>query len=224
MKTKIYLISLFLALITLSVNAQIINMNPDPDGEPWIAGGLPEITPEIRARIDAIPEMVLSSVSSKLLLPDAVDNSQNIFMRPIFNQSQASCAQASGVGYDFTYEINWARNLPSNDEANQYPTHYTWNFLNGGSGNGSWYFDGWDIIKENGCPNRNTWGGMAGSSIRWMTGYDNYHSGMHNKVDSYWYIHVGTPSGLQTFKHWIDNHNAGTEIGGAGMLCNLHVW
>lgn len=123
MKTKIYLISLFFALITLSINAQIINMNPDSDGEPWIAGGLPEITPEIQAKIDAIPEMVLSSVSSNLLLPDAVDNSQNIFMRPIFNQSQASCAQASGVSYNFTYEINWARNLPSNDEANQYPTH-----------------------------------------------------------------------------------------------------
>ncbi|MDP2424490.1 MAG: T9SS type A sorting domain-containing protein [Bacteroidales bacterium] len=218
MKIKIYLISLFLALFTLSINAQIINLNPDPDGDPWIAGGLPEITLEIQAKMDAIPEMVLSSISSRLDLPEVVDNSQNMFMRPIFLQSGGSCGQASGVGYDFTYEINWARDLHSNVIENQYPTHFTWNFLNEGSGYGSWYFDGWDIIMENGCPNFPTWGGMAGDPRRWMTGYDNYYLGMHNKVDSYWYINVGTPTGLETFKHWIDNHNAGTEIGGLGCF------
>ena len=67
-------------MFALNVNAQIINLNPDPDGEPWIAGDLPEITPEIQAKIDAIPEMVLSSISSTLDLPYVVDNSQNIYM------------------------------------------------------------------------------------------------------------------------------------------------
>lgn len=201
MKAKIYLISVLLALFTLNVNAQIINLNPDPDGDPWIAGGIPEITPEIQAKLDAIPEMILSSISSTIDLPEVVDNSQNIFMRPIFLQSGGSCAQASGVGYDFTYEINWARNLPSDILENQYPTHYTWNFLNFGIGCGSLATDGWEIIAENGCPNSTVWGGMAGNSKRWMTGYDNYYSGMHNKVDSYWYINVGTPSGLETFKN-----------------------
>ena len=64
---------------------------------------------------------------------------------------------------------------------------------------------------------------MAGDPTRWMTGYDNYYSGMHNKLDSYWYIDVGTPIGLETFKHWIDNHNAGSEIGGLGCF-DLYVW
>lgn len=218
MKIKNYLIILFLALLVLNINAQIINLNPDPDGDPWIAGDLPDITPEIQAKLDAIPEMVLSSISSTLDLPEVVDNSQNIFMRPIFSQSGGSCGQASGVGYDFTYEINWARNLPSSILENQYPTHYTWNFLNNGTGYGSWYYDGWDIIKENGCPNFPTWGVLPYNANKWMTGYDNYYSGMHNKVDSYWYINVGTPSGLETFKHWVDNHNADTEIGGLGCF------
>lgn len=213
---------MLLALFTLNVNAQIVNLNPDPDGDPWIAGDLPEITPEIQAKLDAIPEMTLSSISSTIELPTVVDNSQNIFMRPIFLQQDGCCGQASGVGYDFTYEINWARNLPSDILENQYPTHYTWNFLNKGNGSASWYYDGWDIIKENGCPNVLTWGGMAGDSKRWMTGYDNYYSGIHNKVESYWNIYVGTPSGLETFKHWINDHNAGTEIGGLACFA-IHM-
>ena len=180
MKIKIYLLSVLLALFTLSVNAQIINLNPDPDGEPWIAGDLPEITPKIQARLDAIPEMALSSISSTLVLPEVVDNSQNIFMRPIFSQTGDCCGQASGVGYDFTYEINCVRNISSSILENQYPTHYTWNFLNNGNGSGSWYYEGWDIIMENGCPNDPTWGGMAGNSKRWMTGYENYYSGIYN--------------------------------------------
>ncbi|MCF7859834.1 MAG: T9SS type A sorting domain-containing protein [Candidatus Cloacimonetes bacterium] len=218
MKIKIYLLSVLLALFTLSVNAQIINLNPDPDGEPWIAGDLPEITPKIQARLDAIPEMALSSISSTLVLPEVVDNSQNIFMRPIFSQTGDCCGQASGVGYDFTYEINCVRNISSSILENQYPTHYTWNFLNNGNGSGSWYYEGWDIIMENGCPNDPTWGGMAGNSKRWMTGYENYYSGIYNKVDSYWFIHVGTPDGLETFKHWIYDHNNGSDKGGLGCF------
>jgi len=124
MKLKIYFVYLFFTLITLTTYSQIINLNPDPNGEPWIAGYAPEITPELQAELDAIPEMVLSSISSTIELPAAVDNSQNIFMRTIFNQGPTwCCEQASGVGYAFTYEINWARNLPSNVVENQYPTH-----------------------------------------------------------------------------------------------------
>jgi len=51
MKIKIYLMSLLLALFTINVNAQITNLNPDPDGDPWIAGDLPEITPEIHIMV-----------------------------------------------------------------------------------------------------------------------------------------------------------------------------
>ncbi len=31
----------------LTIQAQIVNTNPDPNGEPWCAGGLPEITPPV---------------------------------------------------------------------------------------------------------------------------------------------------------------------------------
>ncbi|PID26333.1 MAG: hypothetical protein CR982_10855, partial [Candidatus Cloacimonadota bacterium] len=219
MKRNIYLISFLLAWFTLHAHAQIVNLNPDPNGDPWIAGDVPNITPEIQARMNAIPKMVLSPVAAQINLPAVIDNSQNMYMRPIFLQEDASCGQASGVAYAFTYEINRVRNLPSNIEENQYPTHYTWNFLNEGDPyHGSWYYKGWDIIKENGCPNRPTWGCMGGSEKRWMTGYDKYFSGMGNKVDSYWAIDINTPTGLETFKHWVHNHNAGESTGGVGCF------
>jgi hypothetical protein len=165
--------------------------------------------------------MTLSQISSTISLLSVVDNSQHIYMRPIFDQEGACCGQASGVAYTYTYEINWLRNLPADDEINEdnwYPTHYTWNFLNNGMGMGSWYFDGWDIIKENGCPNVPTWGeGMGGWRI-WMDGYEKYYTGMFNKLDSYWFIDVSTPEGLETFKHWINDHNAGIGIGGLGCF------
>ena len=62
--------------LTLIVNAQTINCNPDPNGEEWIAGGLPELTPEILNQLEAIPELELNSKSILTTLPSKVDNSQ----------------------------------------------------------------------------------------------------------------------------------------------------
>ncbi len=223
MKTN-YLLTVLLAMFLLNINAQIINVNPDPYGDPWIVGGVPEITPEIQAELDAIPEMVLSPFSLTYELPDSVDNSKNMFMRPIFLQSGNSCAQAAGVGYTFTYETNWARNLSSNISENQYPTHYTWNFLNSGNGSGSYHYHGWKIIMENGCPNVPTWGGMSGNSTRWMTGYENYLEGMYNRIEKYEHIDVNNPNGLEDLKHWISHHNSDeeVEVGGLGVFLMVH--
>ena len=40
-----------------------------------------------------------------------------------------------------------ARDVDANQEVNQYPEHYTWNFLNGGADGGSSYVTGYEIIK-----------------------------------------------------------------------------
>ena len=170
------------------MNAQIININPDPNGEPWIVGGVPDVDQTVINKINSIPSLTLNPNVYQLTLPDSADNSKEIFMRPIKGQTLGSCSQEAGVAYTYTYEINYLRNLPANGygyKDNWYPSYYTWNFLNGGNGGGSWYFDGWDIIMENGCPKVPTWGGMAGSSIRWMSDYDEYLSAIENKIESY---------------------------------------
>lgn len=54
MKSKAFILTLFVIIVTANTHAQLINMNPDPNGNPWWAGGIPETTPEIQAWSDAL--------------------------------------------------------------------------------------------------------------------------------------------------------------------------
>ena len=122
---------------------------------------------------------------------------------------------ASGVGYNFTYEIDYERQVSANDPNNQYPTHYTWNFLNGGVGGGSWYFDGWTIIREGGCPTVADYGGIAaGGPERWMDGYDLYHNAMYNRTADFYAIDVSNYDGLEILKQWLHSRNGDDLPGG----------
>ena len=76
MKKIIILITLFLIFITNDVLSQFVNANPDPEGELWIVGNIPDFTQEILSEIDSIPELQLSLISSQTSLPFFVDNSQ----------------------------------------------------------------------------------------------------------------------------------------------------
>ncbi len=217
-----FLLVVFL-LISVKLNAQQaykkpFNANPDPNGEPWIVGGLPPMTPKILAELMEIPELDLSHRAVRI--PYKLNNAEQKYFRTIFNQSGGSCSQAAGVSYNFTYEVNFERGTTASGDANLFPTHYTWNFLNGGTGSGSSYVTGYQIIKENGCPTVQTWGGIAGSDTKWMSGYDDYYPGMQYRVKSYNRIDISTPEGLETLKQWMNDHGDGSTVGG---LANFGV-
>ncbi len=87
-------------------------------------------------------------------LPAIVDNSALPYLRPVFSQVGASCGQAASVGYNFTYEINHARNLPADTSLNQYPTHFAYNFDNTGYEYfGVSYLNSFEILKKCGTMN-----------------------------------------------------------------------
>ena len=212
---KLLLLAL-LSIISNSLFAQLQNINPDPNGEPWMVGGfrIPD-----KAELDKIPVLHVSNQyaqRSALLLPQSLDNSNKAFFRPIFNQSDGSCAQSSGVAYTFTYEMNRLHGTSASNPNNQYPSHYTYDFLNGGSGdNGSFYTDGWDIVKANGCPNLTTYGGLAtGGPSNWMSGYNKYESGMGNRIKDYFAIDVHDEAGLNELKLWFYDHFENSPDGG----------
>ncbi len=207
------------AILTLSacLSAQgIINVNPDHNGEPWFAGGLRELTADDYLRIAATPKLAITASQRSRDIPASLDNSTLPWFRPVFNQDGGSCGQASGIGYNFTYEMDYVRGLAANTTQTQYPTHYTWNFLNGGEGGGSWYFDGWQIIAANGCPDVQTYGGSPsyGGDRRWMSGYGNYVSGMQNRMLDISTIDVSTEDGLLTLKQWLYDRLDGSTTGG----------
>lgn len=212
----------------IPTNAQLINCNPDPNGEPWWAGGVPPITPERQAELDAIPQFVFSPQSYATSLPYKINNSEHIWFSDIFNQRGASCAQASGVAYIFTYEVNRVRNVPADVPENQYPTHFTWNFFNKGTDTiGSWVTGGWQIIKEIGVPTVADYGGLwmniPNNYMVWMSGYEKYLKALDNRViEDYYQIDISTPEGLNNLKHWLVDHGEGARSGGlASFSCNI---
>ncbi|THB73767.1 MAG: DUF5011 domain-containing protein [Gammaproteobacteria bacterium] len=228
MKTCISLLAggaLLASSLAIADTTKPVNLNPDPNGTPWYANGV-EMTPEEKAFLDGLPELNINNEQAPSAdeLPSSVDNSQNIYFRPIFAQKGASCAQASGFGYSFTYEMSLIRNLDASLPENQYPEHFTWNHLNNGEGTGSSTITGWDIAHENGIPTVETYEGMSTPSpyIKWMSGYDKYYQGMHNRVLEYHQINRSTPEGIEKLKHWLDNRANGSAIGGLAIFyCHI---
>ena len=153
-------------------------------------------------------------------LPWKINNADLPFFRPIFNQEGASCGQASGVGYNFTYEINCARGVDALLPENQYPTHFAYNWMNGGYGwRGVSYFHSFDLLKKNGSPSVSSYGGMyEGGPSRWMSGFDKYYSAMLNRIKEVYAINVTTPEGLLTLKHWLFDHLGESEYGGVASF------
>lgn len=173
-----------------------------------------------------LPEIKLPENYRYRSLPSSLDNSELPWFRPIFNQSGASCGQSGGIGYNFTYEIDRARNLPADTSINQYPTHFTWNFMNGGNGwYGVSYLHSFEILRVLGTPNVYEYGGMAiDEGITWITGYDKYYHAMKNRISSVNQIKANTPDGLLTLKHWLNDHLDGSEYGGVAGFYAGSPW
>ena len=161
-------------------------------------------------------------------IPPSVDNAVSQYLRPFFEQDGESCGNANGVAYTFTYEMDWARNLPANAADNQYAYLYTYNFLNDGNsfnGTSHMYVDALNIAKENGIPNLTTWGGLdAGfDNYNWMNGYDKYHKTMQNRIDVIDSFSIADSLGLRKLKQWIYDHGNGSKTGGIGNFA-VSVW
>lgn len=158
------------------------------------------------------------------VLPPTLNNTTFPFFRPVFNQDGLSCGQAALVSYNYTYELNRVRNLPGNIPANQYPTHFAWNWVNGGNGwYGASYFHSADMLRMVGTPSVATYGGMsAGGGARWMSGYDNYYQAMKNRIYDAYSIDVSTNEGLQILKHYLHDHLEGSPYGGVASFYANH--
>ena len=86
---------LFLLIFTAVVSAQTITRKAYP---------APKVTPEVQRIRSTMNPMRLKAKG--VTLPEAVDNSKSKFFPPVINQDGGSCAQASSIGYVFTYEVN----------------------------------------------------------------------------------------------------------------------
>lgn len=208
------------------------NINPDSNGDPWITGGSKLMSPEQEA---LIPELIINAASLAALLPSEVYNDELKYFPPVFDQIGASCIHASEIGYTFTYEINRKRDVQAgvwkdsenpNDYKNVYHHLYTYNFHNNGSG-GTFTEpgDGFETIKDNGCPMLFHYydpildiGG--GEKFKyWMNGYENYYEGQKNKISQKSIILFDYDyESLENIKHWLADHGNNSETGGLAVF------
>jgi hypothetical protein len=168
-----------------------------------------------------VPELKMPPEYLKRSLPSSLDNSQFIFFPGILDQNMYfTCQQYAGVAYTYAYEINRARNRLAMIPENRYPTQYSWNFMNDGNPQkGVSFFYSWDLIRQQGHPTLDDYGdevlkGFTG----WMTGYDKYHRGMHNRLKGIFSIPVNTEEGLLILKNYLFDHLDGSSTGGVACF------
>jgi len=217
-----------LIVICFSIlNSKMTNTNSDPNGEPWYAGGTSEFSSVQKKIVDSFPILTLPNIylNKKSELPYTIDNSLLPYFRPVFSQKGGSCAQATSIGYVYSYEQNFKNGTSADLLVNQYPTHYTYNFLNNASSvTGTQFYQGWDIAKKGGIPTVQTYGGLWPSDDPetmyklWMNGYEKYESGMENRSIEELSISVGTPEGLEILKQWFNDHCDGSAEGGVVLF------
>jgi hypothetical protein len=172
-----------------------------------------------------IPEKKMPAGLRSDLLPPVVDNSTLPYLRPVFEQQAPSCGQAALVGYNFTYEMAYLRNQPAMFPQTQYPTHFTYNFQNGGNGwYGVSYFHSIEILRLCGCMNSFDYGDYYDDGIRWINGYDLYYNGMYNRVKGVYSIKTGTEEGILALKHWLYDHMGEGNYGGVASYYANTPW
>ena len=163
----------------------------------------------------------------KVQLPDHVNNGEDKYFSPIFNQDGGSCGSAQNIAYMFGHEINSYRDLDGSLPENMYPTHFTWLLTYQNS-------DKEVMACTNGIPNIVTYGGRTYSRLfgaqthddndyGWMQGYDKWFSAMWNRAESsFSFPATNTPEGRQMLKEWIYNH-CGDESYHSGGVAGIGV-
>ncbi|MBU2557914.1 MAG: T9SS type A sorting domain-containing protein [Bacteroidetes bacterium] len=176
---------------------------------------LPPLSKADQQKLSKLPEFSMPEANRNRTLPYMIDNSSLNYFRPLIAQVGLECGQASSIGIMFTYELNCLRNANGSLPENQIPTHFAYNFLNNGSDAGVNYYETFEIIRHAGSPTVADYGGMSqGGPSRWISGYDNYLSGMHNRIHQVYSIKTNTVEGLNTLKNWIYDHADGSNAGG----------
>ncbi|HQP04564.1 MAG TPA: T9SS type A sorting domain-containing protein [Bacteroidales bacterium] len=209
---KIFIVSLFV-LMGFQLVAQNFNVDDQPMRLP--------LTAQEQSELSSLPELKLPEAYKNKSLPVEVDNSTLPYHCGLFEQSGNECGQATSVANAFTYEIDRLRDVAADVPENRYPTHFAWNWENGGYGwYGASYYHTLKLLKTVGTPNVQTYGGEydTGGSSRFMTGYDNYYAGMHNRIGGAAAIKCDTEEGILTVKNWLNDHLDGSETGGVGFF------
>lgn len=154
--------------------------------------------------------------SAQETMPSAVDNSTLKYFPPLIDQIGGSCAQASYIGYMFTYEMNRLLDRDASaSKDNQFSYLYTWNFINGGVDEGSLGVEGLQIAFEGGIATEADFPSQYTSSqFKWTSGYENYLKAIHHRVTKIRFFNVLSRAGVDEVRRYLWNHGEAGKTGG----------
>ncbi len=193
----------------------------------------PDYTDEVNPDWSLMPQQGAKkaqgvNVATRAQRPAYVNNAEQKFFPPVFNQDGGSCGSASRICYMFTYELNAYRDLNGKLAENYYPSHFVWLLTNGNSGKN-------EFVTSIGVPSAATYGGQTYSTLfgnqdcennnfGWMQGYDKWFEAMHNRMlpPVNFPVSVGTEEGREAVKNWLWNHNGDNSFK-AGGICGIGV-
>ena len=151
-------------------------------------------------------------------LPKSVDNSLSPHFPPIFSQIGNSCAQASGIGYLFTYEMNSLLNRDASLAENRFSYLYCWNFINGGKDEGGFSSDGLSLSMSSGVmPESDFPRQTMQFQYYWASGFDKYLNALKYRAKSFNRIEIASETDLAQVKSYL--YNKGEDGHKGGLLC-----
>ncbi len=157
-----------------------------------------------------------TGMTAQETMPSSVDNSTLKYFPPLIDQIGGSCAQASYIGYMFTYEMN--RLLDRDASASkdyQFSYLYTWNFINGGQDEGSLGVEGLQIAFEGGIASEADFPSQYTSSqFKWASGYEGYLKAIHNRVTKIRIFEVLNRAGVDEVRRYLWNRGETGKPGG----------
>ena len=151
--------------------------------------------------------------------PSSVDNSLLKYFPTVIDQIGGSCAQASYIGYMFTYEMNRILDRDGSTPDHQFSYLYTWNFINGGNDEGSIGEDGLTIGFEGGIATEADFPSQYTSSqFKWTSGYDTYLRAIHHRVKKIKHFDVLDREGVDVIQLSLEQGRTRQERGYRDIL------
>lgn len=144
------------------------------------------------------------------LLPPYVDNSTNKYFPPLIDQAGGSCAQASSIGYVFTYEMNRYLDRDASSPANRFSYQFIWNLVNDGIDQGGFAEDGLFVAMRSGAMTEEDFSTIATSAFTWPSGFEKYHNALRYRVSRF----VNFSKDVDTYKRYL----AGSDGKPGGVL------
>ncbi|MCR5518977.1 MAG: hypothetical protein K6F21_01475 [Bacteroidales bacterium] len=150
-------------------------------------------------KISAILLMFLPVFLAGQELPQYVDNSINKYFPPIINQNGGSCAQASSIGYVFTYEMNRHLDRDASIPANRFSYQFIWNLVNDGIDQGGFAEDGLFVAMRSGAMTEEDFSTLSLYHFSWPSGFEKYHTALSYRVSDF----VEMPTDVDVLKAYL---------------------